>query len=97
MLHRQIGNTGEHISAPGLGCMGMVGWCGERDDAEAPATLRRAHTLHPVAALQSELSPWTRSATRLSPDVCRAPGIGFVAYSPAGRGFLNSMLGSLNV
>ncbi|MDP2324025.1 MAG: aldo/keto reductase [Gammaproteobacteria bacterium] len=215
MLHRQLGNTGEHISALGLGCMGMVGWYGERDDVEAratlkraldlginhldtaavyqdganerfvgecirgrrndvflatkcglsrtadgtirvdnrpstitvscddslkrlrvdhidlfylhridaripiadsmgamsdlvkagkirhvgvseasPATLRRAHALHPVAALQSELSPWTRCATRPSLDVCRELGIGFVAYSPLGRGFLTGAIGS---
>jgi aryl-alcohol dehydrogenase-like predicted oxidoreductase len=215
MRNRQLGNTGEHISALGLGCMGMVGWYGERDDKEAratltraldlginhldtaavyqdganerfvgecirgrrqdvflatkcglsraangtigvdnrpetisascddslrrlkvdhidlfylhridsripiaesmgtmsdlvkagkirhvgvseasPATLRRAHALYPVAALQSELSPWTRSATRASLEVCRELGIGFVAYSPLGRGFLAGAIGS---
>lgn len=214
MLHRQLGNTGETVSALGLGCMGMVGWYGERDDKEAkatlgraldlginhldtaavyqdganerfvgdcirgrrnevflatkcglsrtatgtiaadnhpatirascdeslkrlrvdhidlfylhridsrvpiaesigtmadlvragkirhvgvseasPATLRNAHALHPVAALQSELSPWTRSATRPSLDACMELGIGFVAYSPLGRGFLTGAIG----
>ena len=53
-----------------------------------PATLREAHRLHPVAALQSELSPWTRSDARASLAVCRELGIAFVAYSPLGRGFL---------
>jgi len=215
MRQRQLGNSGEKISALGLGCMGMVGWYGERDDAEAratleraldlginhldtaavyqdganerfvgacirgrrkdvflatkcglsrtadgaigadnrpatitascndslkrlqvdhidlfylhridsrvpiaesmgamadlvkagkirhlglsevsPATLRRAHALHPVTVLQSELSPWTRSATRPSLDTCRELGIGFVAYSPLGRGFLTGAIGS---
>lgn len=215
MLTRQLGSTGETVSALGLGCMGMVGWYGERDDAEAratlglaldlginhldtaaiyqdganerfvgecirsrrrevflatkcglsrtpngtigadnrpetirascdeslsrlrvdhidlfylhridsrvpiedsmgamadlvragkirhvglseaaPETLRRAHAQHPVAALQSELSPWTRSATRPSLDVCRELGIGFVAYSPLGRGFLTGAIAS---
>jgi aryl-alcohol dehydrogenase-like predicted oxidoreductase len=215
MEQRQLGRTGETVSAIGLGCMGMVGWYGERDDKEAaatlhraldlginhldtaavyqdganerfvgecirnrrrqvflatkcglartqsgtigadnhpktirascdsslqrlgvdhidlfylhridpkvpiaesmgamaelvtagkiryvglseasPATLRRAHALHPVAALQSELSPWTRSACRPSLDVCRELGIGFVAYSPLGRGFLTGAIGS---
>ena len=215
MEHRQLGSTGETVSALGLGCMGMVGWYGERDDKEAaatlhraldlginhldtaavyqdganerfvgecirdrrrevflatkcglartqsgsigadnhpktirascdaslqrlgvdhidlfylhridpkvpiaesmgamadlvtagkiryvglseasPTTLRRAHALHPVAALQSELSPWTRSACRPSLDVCRELGIGFVAYSPLGRGFLTGAIGS---
>lgn len=215
MQFRQLGSTGETVSALGLGCMGMVGWYGQRDDAEAaatlhraldlginhldtaavyqdganerfvgqcirerrrevflatkcglsrtdkgsvgadnrpttirascdnslqrlgvdhidlfylhridpqvpiedsmgtmgdlvkagkiryvgvseasPATLRRAHAAHPVAALQSELSPWTRSACRASLDVCRELGIGFVAYSPLGRGFLTGAIGS---
>jgi aryl-alcohol dehydrogenase-like predicted oxidoreductase len=60
----------------------------------SPATLRRAHALHPLAALQSELSPWARSATRPSLDVCRELGIGFVAYSPLGRGFLTGAIRS---
>jgi aryl-alcohol dehydrogenase-like predicted oxidoreductase len=215
MHYRQLGSTGEKISALGLGCMGMVGWYGQRDDAEAkatllraldlginhldtaavyqdganerfvgecirgrrndvflatkcglsrttdgvigadnrpatirescdaslkrlqvehidlfylhridtrvplaesvgamadlvtagkvryvglseasPATLRRAHTLHPVAALQSELSPWTRHATLPALEACRELGIGFVAYSPLGRGFLTGSIGS---
>jgi aryl-alcohol dehydrogenase-like predicted oxidoreductase len=215
MHRRRLGNTGETIPAIGLGCMGMVGWYGERDDAEAgatinralelginhldtaavyqdganerfvgecihgrrkdvflatkcglsraadgtlaadnrpetitascdaslqrlqvdhidlfylhridaripleesmgamgelvkagkirhvgvseasPATLRRAHALHPVAAVQSELSPWTRSATRPALEVCLEIGIAFVAYSPLGRGFLTGAIGS---
>ncbi len=60
----------------------------------APATLRRAHALHPVAALQSELSPWTRTACRPALEVCRELGIGFVACSPLGRGFLTGTIGS---
>ena len=42
MQTRQLGSTGEAVSALGLGCMGLVGWYGERDDAEAAATVRRA-------------------------------------------------------
>jgi aryl-alcohol dehydrogenase-like predicted oxidoreductase len=215
MQYRQLGNTGETIPAIGLGCMGMVGWYGKRDDDEAratlrraldlgishldtaavyqdganerfvgecirgrrrdvflatkcglsrtasgtisadnrpgtirsscedslrrlrvdqidlfylhridpsvpiaesvgamaelvaagkirhvglseasPDTLRRAHAIHPVAALQSELSPWTRSATRPALEACRELGIGFVAYSPLGRGFLTGAIAS---
>lgn len=215
MQQRKLGSTGETISALGLGCMGMVGWYGQRDDKEAeatlhraldlginhldtaavyqdganerfvgecirgrrravflatkcglsrteagtlgidnrpatirsscdsslqrlrvdhidlfylhridprvpiadsmgamadlvtagkirfaglseasPATVRRAHALHPVAALQSELSPWTRDACRPSLEVCRELGIGFVAYSPLGRGFLTGAIGT---
>jgi aryl-alcohol dehydrogenase-like predicted oxidoreductase len=54
----------------------------------APATIRRAHKVHPIAALQSEYSLWTREhETEVIPTV-RELGIGFVAYSPLGRGFL---------
>ena len=42
MKQRKLGNTGEAVSALGLGCMGMVGWYGQRDDDEARATLHRA-------------------------------------------------------
>src|ERR671921_2033526 len=55
------------------------------------ATLRRAHATHPMAALQTEYSLWTRDAeTELLP-VCRELGIGYVAYSPLGRGFLTGL------
>jgi len=52
------------------------------------ATLRRAHAVHPVAAVQSEYSLWTRDVEKEVLPVCRELGIGFVAYSPLGRGFL---------
>jgi aryl-alcohol dehydrogenase-like predicted oxidoreductase len=215
MKQRKLGSTGELVSAIGLGCMGMVGWYGQRDDAEAkatlhraldlginhldtaavyqdgdnerfvgeairgrrseafiatkcgiartpdgrvaadnraatirrscdeslqrlgveqidlfylhridpavpiedsmgvlaglvqagkirfagiseagPETLRRAHRVLPLAALQSELSPWTRNACRASLEVCAELGIAFVAYSPLGRGFLTGAIGS---
>ncbi len=58
------------------------------------ATLRRAHAVHPVAALQSELSLWTRAACREALDTCRELGIAFVAYSPLGRGFLTGAIRS---
>ena len=54
----------------------------------APATIRRAHRVHPVAALQTEYSLWTRDPEDEILGVCRELGIGFVAYSPLGRGFL---------
>ncbi len=54
----------------------------------APATIRRAHAVHPITALQTEFSLWTREPeTELFPTL-RELGIGFVAYSPLGRGFL---------
>jgi aryl-alcohol dehydrogenase-like predicted oxidoreductase len=58
----------------------------------AAATLRRAHRVHPVAAVQSELSLWTQSAPAAVLEVCRDLGIGFVAYSPLGRGFLTGAI-----
>ncbi len=54
----------------------------------SPATLRRAHAVHPIAAVQSEYSLWTRDLETTSIAACRDLGIGFVAYSPLGRGFL---------
>lgn len=54
----------------------------------APATIRRASTVHPIAALQSEYSLWTRDPEEGTLDTCRKLGIAFVAYSPLGRGFL---------
>jgi aryl-alcohol dehydrogenase-like predicted oxidoreductase len=53
-----------------------------------PATIRRAASVHPIAALQSEFSLWTRDVAAEVLDVARECGIGFVAYSPLGRGFL---------
>jgi aryl-alcohol dehydrogenase-like predicted oxidoreductase len=52
-----------------------------------PATIRRAHRVHPITALQSEYSLWSRDVEDEVLDVCRELGIGFVAYSPLGRGF----------
>lgn len=216
MKQRTLGNTGESVSALGLGCMGMVGWYGQRDDAEAlatlhraldlginhldtaavyqdganerfvgaairgrraevflatkcglertpegriaadnraatirtscdeslqrlgveqidlfylhridprvpiedsmgvmaelvqagkirfagiseasPDTLRRAHRIHPVAALQCELSAWTRNACRPALETCKELGVAFVAYSPLGRGFLTGAISSV--
>ena len=54
----------------------------------APATLRRAAKTHPIAALQTEYSLWTRDVESEILPACRELGIGFVAYSPLGRGFL---------
>lgn len=54
------------------------------------ATLRRAHAVHPIAALQTEYSPWTRNPEIAVLDACRELGVAFVAFSPVGRGFLTS-------
>ena len=63
--------------------------------SEASAeTLRRASAVHPIAALQSELSLWTRDVEDEILPACRELGIGFVAYSPLGRGFLSGRFSS---
>src|SRR5208337_1446178 len=54
----------------------------------APATLRRAHRTHPITALQTEYSLWSRDPEDEILSTCRELGISFVAYSPLGRGFL---------
>jgi aryl-alcohol dehydrogenase-like predicted oxidoreductase len=54
----------------------------------APATLRRAVAVHPIAALQTEYSLWSRDVEDAILPTCRELGVGFVAYSPLGRGFL---------
>jgi aryl-alcohol dehydrogenase-like predicted oxidoreductase len=60
------------------------------------STLRRAHTVHPITALQSEYSLWTRDVERNEIlATCRELGIGFVPFSPLGRGFLTGKVTSL--
>ncbi len=55
----------------------------------SPETVRRAHAVHPIAALQTEYSLWTRDPEAEILPTCRELGIGFVPYSPLGRGFLS--------
>src|ERR1043166_1895740 len=55
-------------------------------------TIRRAHAVHPITALQSEYSLWTRDPEEKILPVCRELGIGFVPYSPLGRGFLTGRI-----
>jgi aryl-alcohol dehydrogenase-like predicted oxidoreductase len=58
----------------------------------SPATIRRAHAVHPVAALQTEYSLWTRDPEEGVLQTTRELGIAFVAYSPLGRGFLTGQI-----
>ena len=63
--------------------------------SEASAdTIRRAAAVHPIAALQSEWSLWSRDLEGEILDTCREHGIGLVAYSPLGRGFLTGTISS---
>jgi aryl-alcohol dehydrogenase-like predicted oxidoreductase len=60
----------------------------------APATIRRAHAVHPISALQTEYSIWSRDPEGELLATVRELGIGFVAYSPLGRGFLTGKVAS---
>jgi aryl-alcohol dehydrogenase-like predicted oxidoreductase len=71
---------------------GKVRWLGLSE--AAPETIRRAHAVHPIAALQTEYSLWTRDPEHELLQLTQELGITFVAYSPLGRGFLTGALKS---
>jgi aryl-alcohol dehydrogenase-like predicted oxidoreductase len=62
----------------------------------AAATVRKAHAVHPIAALQTEYSLWSRDPEGEILDTCRQLGVAFVAYSPLGRGFLTGRFRSID-
>jgi aryl-alcohol dehydrogenase-like predicted oxidoreductase len=62
----------------------------------APATIRRAQVVHPISALQTEYSLWSREPEAEILPICRELGIGFVPYSPLGRGFLTGKIRSMD-
>jgi aryl-alcohol dehydrogenase-like predicted oxidoreductase len=62
----------------------------------APSTIRRAHAVHPITALQSEYSLWFREPEERVLPACRELGIGFVPFSPLGRGFLSGRVTSVD-
>jgi len=72
---------------------GKVRWLGLSE--AAAATIRRAHAVHPIAAIQSEYSLWNRDPEDEVLPVCRELGIGFVPFSPLGRGFLSGRFTSI--
>ena len=61
----------------------------------SPGTLRRAHAIHPITAVQSEYSLWTREPENAILPACRELGVAFVPFSPLGRGFLTGTVRSL--
>jgi aryl-alcohol dehydrogenase-like predicted oxidoreductase len=73
---------------------GKVRWIGLSE--AAPETIRRAHKVHPVAALQTEYSLWSRDPEDEILPTVRSLGIGFVPYSPLGRGFLTGRIRSID-
>jgi aryl-alcohol dehydrogenase-like predicted oxidoreductase len=92
-LHRVDPNTPIEDTVGAMGELvrqGKVRFLGVSE--VAPATLRRAHSVHPLTALQTEFSLWSRDPEREVLPACRELGIGFVAYSPLGRGFLTGRI-----
>ncbi len=73
---------------------GKVRWLGLSE--AGAATIRRAHAVHPIAALQTEYSLWSRDAEDEILPTVRELGIGFVPYSPLGRGFLTGRIQSID-
>jgi aryl-alcohol dehydrogenase-like predicted oxidoreductase len=76
----------------GLVAEGKVRYLGLSE--AAPNTIRRAHGVHPISAVQTEYSLWSREPEDEILPTCRELGIGFVAYSPLGRGFLTGQITS---
>lgn len=79
-IDETVGAMAELVTA------GKVRWLGLSE--AGPETIRKAHATHPIAALQTEYSVWSRDPEAEILPTCRELGIGFVAYSPLGRGFL---------
>jgi aryl-alcohol dehydrogenase-like predicted oxidoreductase len=88
-LHRLDRNTPIEDSVGALADLVKEGKIRSIGLSEVSAvTLRRAHAVHPIAALQTEYSPWTRNPEIAVLEACRELGAAFVAFSPVGRGFL---------
>ncbi len=89
-LHRVDPNTPIEETVGAMGELVKEGKVRHLGLSEAsPDTLRRAHATHPISALQTEYSLWTRDPENNGLPACRELGVGFVAYSPLGRGFLS--------
>jgi aryl-alcohol dehydrogenase-like predicted oxidoreductase len=86
-IEETVGAMAELVAAGKVRYLGM--------SEAAPKTLRRAHATHPITALQTEYSLWTRDPEAEIFPTVRELGIGFVAYSPMGRGFLAGKFKSL--
>jgi len=83
-VEESIGALARLVEAGKVRAIGM-------SEVSAP-TIRRAHAVHPIAAVQTEYSLWTRNAEVAVLDTCRELGIAFVAFSPLARGFLTGEL-----
>ncbi|RYG86629.1 aldo/keto reductase, partial [bacterium] len=85
-IEETVGAMAEFVKAGKVRALGLSECSAE--------TLRRAHAVHPIAAVQSELSVWTRDYLPDVVPLCAELGIAFVAYSPLGRGFLTGAFNS---
>ena len=87
-IEETIGAMGELVTEGKVRYLGL--------SEAAAATIRRAHAVHPISALQTEYSVWSRDPEEEILPTLRELGIGFVPYSPLGRGFLTGVLRSLD-
>jgi aryl-alcohol dehydrogenase-like predicted oxidoreductase len=87
-IEETVGAMGELVEAGKVRYLGL--------SEASPETIRRAHATHPITAVQSEYSLWTRDPEDGVLDTLRELGIGLVAYSPLGRGFLTGQIRSLD-
>ncbi len=87
-IEETVGTLGELVAEGKVRQIGL--------SEAAPATIRRAHAVHPVAAVQSEYSLWTRDPEADVLPLLRELRIGLVAYSPLGRGFLTGQIRSVD-
>jgi aryl-alcohol dehydrogenase-like predicted oxidoreductase len=87
-IEETVGAMGELVAAGKVRHLGL--------SEAAPATIRKAHATHPIAALQTEYSLWSRDPEDEVLPTVRELGIGFVAYSPLGRGFLTGRFRSID-
>jgi aryl-alcohol dehydrogenase-like predicted oxidoreductase len=92
-LHRVDPSTRIEETVEAMGRLVQQGKVGHIGLSEVSVeTLKRAHKVHPIAAVQSEYSLWTRDPEEGILETCRELGIAFIAYSPLGRGFLSGSI-----
>jgi aryl-alcohol dehydrogenase-like predicted oxidoreductase len=87
-IEETVGAMGELVAQGKVRFLGL--------SEAAPATIRRAHAVHPISALQTEYSVWSRDPEQEILPTLRELGIGFVPYSPLGRGFLTGAMRSID-
>ena len=85
-IEDSVGALKRAVEAGKIGAIGL--------SEMSAATLRRAHAVHPIAAMQTEYSPWSRNAEIAVLETCTELAVGFVAFSPLARGMLAGSIGS---